>query len=44
MTEDQAIELASYMLAVAGASNGKGLIYVTVRPEENTGSVNRGIE
>jgi hypothetical protein len=44
MTKDQAIELASYILAVAGASNAKGLIYVTGRPKENTVTVIRGIK
>jgi hypothetical protein len=44
MTEDQAIELASYILAVAGPSNAKGLIYVTGRPEENTVTVIRGMK
>lgn len=32
----QAIELAGYILAVAGAINAKGLIDVTRRPRENT--------
>jgi len=44
LTKDQAIELASYILAVAGASNAKGLIYVTGRPRENTVTVIRGIK
>ena len=44
MTKDQAIELASYILAVAGASNAKGLIYVTGRPKENSVTVIRGIK
>jgi hypothetical protein len=44
MTKDQAIELASYILAVAGASHAKGLIYVTGRPKENTVTLIRGIK
>ena len=43
MTRDQAIELASYILAVAGASNAQGLIYVTGRPKEGRVTVIRGI-
>ena len=34
MTKDQAIELASYILAVAETTNAKGLIRVTGRPSE----------
>jgi hypothetical protein len=44
MTRDQAIELASYILAVAQASNANGLIYVTGRPQENTVTIIRGIK
>jgi len=44
MTKDQAIKLASYILAVAEADNAKGLIYVTGRPKENTVTVIRGIK
>lgn len=44
MTKDQAIELASYILAVAGASNAEGLIYVTGRPNDNSVTVIRGIK
>lgn len=44
MTKGQVIELASYILAVAGASNAKGLIYVTDRPQENTVTGIRGIK
>jgi hypothetical protein len=44
MTREQAVELASYILAVAGASNAKGLIYITGRPKDNTVTVIRGIK
>jgi hypothetical protein len=44
MTRSQAIELASYILAVAGASNAKGLIYITGRTKENSVTVIRGIK
>jgi hypothetical protein len=44
MTKDQAIELASYVLAVAGASNAKGLVYITGRPKANSVTVIRGIK
>jgi hypothetical protein len=44
MTRDQAIELATYLLAVAQAKNADGLIYITGRPEENTVTVIRGIK
>ena len=44
MTREQAIDLASYILAVAGASNAKGLIYVTGRPKDDSVTVIRGIK
>jgi hypothetical protein len=44
MTTDQAVELASYILAVAGASNAKGLIYVTGRPKDKSVTVIRVIK
>ena len=44
MTKDQAVELASYILVVRGASNAKGLSYVTKRPKECTVTVIRGIK
>jgi hypothetical protein len=44
MTTDQAVELASYILAVARASNAKGLIYVTGRPKDKSVTVIRVIK
>jgi hypothetical protein len=44
LTKDQAIELATYILAVAGANNAEGLIYVTGRPNDGTVTVIRGIK
>ena len=44
LTQEQATELATYILALAGASNAKGLIYVTGRPSEDTVTVIRGIK
>lgn len=44
MTKDQAVELATFILAVAGASNAKGKIYVTGYPEESRVTVIRGLE
>jgi hypothetical protein len=44
MTRDQAIQLATYILAVAGANNAEGLIYITGRPSEDTVTIIRGIK
>jgi hypothetical protein len=44
MTSEQAIELATYLLAVAGARNAQGIVYVTGRPEDNTVTVIRRIK
>jgi hypothetical protein len=44
MTKEQAIELATCILAVAGAGNARGKIYVTGRPEENRVTVIRGLK
>jgi hypothetical protein len=42
--KDQAIELATCILAVAGANNAEGLIYITGRPKKNMVTVIRGIK
>jgi len=44
MTSEQAVELATYILAVARASNAKGYIYVTGRAKDNTVTVIRHIK
>jgi hypothetical protein len=41
MTAEQAIKLATYLLAVAGAKNAEGKIYITGRPKDNTVTVIR---
>jgi hypothetical protein len=41
MAKNQAIELATCILAVAQAANADGLIYVTGRPSEKTVTVIR---
>lgn len=41
LTKDQAVELATYILAVAEAANANGYIYVTGRASENTVTVIR---
>ena len=43
LTDDQAIELATYLLAVAHAKNASGLIRVTGRSSSNTVTVIRRI-
>ena len=44
MTAKQAVELATYILAVAGASNANGSIYITGRPKDNTVTVIRRLK
>jgi hypothetical protein len=44
LTKDQAIQLATYILAVAQATNAEGLIYLTGRSSENTVTVIRRIK
>ena len=44
MTKPQAIELATYILAVAGASNASGKIYITGYPKDNRVTVIRGLK
>ena len=44
MKKNQAIELATYILAVAQATNAEGKIYITGRPADDTVTVIRGIK
>lgn len=44
MSKQQAIELATYILAVAGAANANGKIYVTGYPKDNRVTVIRGLK